>query len=747
MRHATTKSTREVGFRTFEVLRRPAPAAVSYVVVFGVLAAPLLPHFGEGIPQGPNHHDEELIVWILSWVSHALGSDPFSLFHANINHPAPAQLTSSDHFFSSQILFAPTYAASGNPLLAANLTALATYPLAAWGMQRLVLRLGGQTSVAWVAGLVFALGPRRTPFNVHILQYANLFLPLVALCLTRLREQPDLRRAAVLAFAFGVGVLSSFYMALLLGLVAIVWGLFEVARPGPRRVAYVVAALAAATVAIAASLLAIAPYFDRLGGIGQDLQATSFEAGAVLAAARGQIPGATPYPLALFVLAGLVVTIAGAMRGVGVARRALGPAATLVALGLILMPGVPESLARLLEATPVRFFNYTARFQLLVHFGGVLLLAAALETIGTEMHARARSALALVLLAFVVYDRGIALSREPLRPAPAFSDYAEVYESVRDIALERGRGPILEMPARGRLPRDKRIVGFDTDAMLGSTLHWLPLVTGYTGHHPEHRPLLLATIGALPTKGVLEDLVNLTGLRWLLIRPPEFWESEKRYRTVVSGLVRSPLQVGIWPLGQWILLEIATPQSAPRWREAVTLGTSADETILGTPWQRLADDDAVGRVKLMRARNEVLAAGQSYSIALSVENIGNAAWPVVVRPHKVLRLSGAVPSQPFRSLAVTLVARWVPRSGARAGLPVREERAALRRDIPAGDTLRQKIMLLAPEEPGRYQLEIGLDQIEGAPFTGPGNERILLDVDVEKGTVARNETPIQSPSR
>lgn len=743
VRQATPNRAPGVAFRALETLGRPLPAAASYVVVFGLLAAPLLPAFGQGIPHGPNRQDEELIVWILSWVSHALGTDPLSIFDANINHPAPAQLTSSDHFFSSQLLFAPPYALLGNPLLAANLAAWATYPLAAWAMQRLVLRIGGHASIAWIAGFIFALGPRRVPFNIHILQYANLFLPFVALCLVRLREEPSARRTVALGVAFGLGVLSSFYMALLVGLVAIVWGIAEGARPGPQRARYVTCALAAAAVAIAVALVAIAPYFHRLGGIGQPLRTAAFHESTLVAAARGLVPGATPYPLALAVLASLLVTIVGAARGVASARRCLGPAAILSLLGIVLMPGIPESLAPALEDTPLRFFNYTARFQLLFHFGGVLLLAAALESIGTLFGARALAALAVALLGFVAYDRGLALGREGLRRIPALSENATAYQSLRTIALEHGEGPLLELPTQGRLPGDDRVVWLDTDAMLGSTLHWLPLVTGYTGHHPEHRPLVLSTISSLSMPGALRDLFDLTGVRWVLIRPPRFWSQEQRYRDVVSQLARAPEQKGIWPLEDWILVEVAPPDASPRWIDALSRGTSTDDTLLGTPWRRIPDEDAVGRLQLIRARREPLAPGQGFPIVVSIENTGTATWPVAVRPQKVLRLQGAVPLEPFRPQAVTLVARWVPLFERGGDPPENAERAALRRDVPPGDVLTQTILLLAPDEPGEYQLEIGLDQIEGTSFEDPRNERVLLRVEVERGKVAQHGTRTQ----
>ena len=78
----------------------------------------------------------------------------------------------------------------------ANAVALASYPLAALAMDRLLLALGCGGLVAWTGGLLFALGPLRVPGNLQVLQYPNVYLPLLALALMRLRREPDARAGA-----------------------------------------------------------------------------------------------------------------------------------------------------------------------------------------------------------------------------------------------------------------------------------------------------------------------------------------------------------------------------------------------------------------------------------------------------------------------------------------------------------------------------------------------------------------------
>ncbi len=732
----------DAGYRAWDRLQKPGIAAASYVVAFGLLAAPLLPAIAAALPQGPNREDEELIVWILCWVAHALATNPLGVFEANINYPAPAQLTGSEHFFSAQILFGPIYALARNPLLAANLAALATYPLAAWSMQRLLLQVGCRAPLAWVAGFVFALGPRRVPFNLHILQYANFFLPLVALCLVRLRARPDVRRTLGLLLAFGLGIFSSFYMAVLVGIVALVWGLFEWASPAAQRNRFVGLALTVAFVTGALALGALEPYFGRLDTAAEPPTVDVTEASAFAKAVWGTLPGASPYPLAPLVFLSIPVVLAGAVRGVTVARHCLGPALVLATFGILFMPGVPAWLADVIEWTPIGFFTYTVRFQLLFSFAGVLLITAALESVTRFTGARWPStALAISLLAFVTYDQGFALAAKPLRPVPALGDEAFAYRALHDLAREHGTGPLLQLPTRGHRVGDDRIAALETDAMLGSTVHWLPLVTGYTGHQPAHRPLLQSTLAMLHLREVLRDVVDMTGVRWILIRPEHAWEDRKRYRQITSRLSSSPEVAQMWELDGWIFLSLKQPDLQPRWLAALRTGTPEDATLLGTPWRRLEEEEAIGRLQWIRASPGPLEAGQGYPIILSVHNAGPATWPVSVRPDRVLRLHGFASIDVLPPLAVALAARWIPRDATDDEASIVAQRAALRRDLAADETLLQRILLVAPERPGRYRLEIGLEQMGGASFTQAPNQPIAIELEVvEPGRLPTPQT-------
>src|SRR5262249_8985613 len=188
---------------------------------------------------------------------------------APVSYPAPAQLAGTEHFLSSQIVFLPVYALTGNALLGANVVALASYPLAAVSMQRLLLALGCAGATAWVGGLVFALGPMRVPANLQLIQYLNLYLPMVALLILRLRERATLGAATALAAVFALGVFSSYYLAIMLGLLAGIWTLVELRRPEPHRARFLLLVAAATGAGMALLAIVSIPYFVRPEAVGR----------------------------------------------------------------------------------------------------------------------------------------------------------------------------------------------------------------------------------------------------------------------------------------------------------------------------------------------------------------------------------------------------------------------------------------------------------------------------------------------
>src|SRR2546427_10137418 len=199
------------------------------LAVFPVLAGPWIVAATRAVPGVGNlaplvsPDDARMICWAFGWLPHAVLTTPAHLLDAPINYPAPAQLIGSEHFASSVLLAAPIFWSTGNAVLAANAIVLASYPLAALAMDRLLLALGCGGLVAWTGGLLFALGPLRVPGNLQVLQYPNVYLPLLALVLLRLRRRTDPRWAVIFALVLLAAVFSSYHMALMSGVMVALW--------------------------------------------------------------------------------------------------------------------------------------------------------------------------------------------------------------------------------------------------------------------------------------------------------------------------------------------------------------------------------------------------------------------------------------------------------------------------------------------------------------------------------------------
>src|SRR5438552_2719 len=98
--------------------------------------------------------------------------------------------------------------------------------------------------------------------------------------------------------------------------------------------------------------------------------------------------------------------------------------------------------------------------------------------------------------------------------------------------------------------------------MVGGTRHWLPLLVGHTGYTPPHRRLVDATIDRLPRADALADLVDMTHVRWLLLRPEEYWEDAASR----ADILRLPEVRIVLARDGWTLARVDRPPRSPRAR-------------------------------------------------------------------------------------------------------------------------------------------------------------------------------------
>lgn len=691
--------------------RHVRKSLVGYIVLFAVLMLPWERVATHAAPAGyiGASADQWLVVWILAWVAHAIATDPLHVFDANINFPAPAQLASIEHFFSTQILFAPTFALTGNAVLTANVVLMATYPLAALAMERLLLALGCTAPAAWVSGLAFALGAGRVPGNFMALKFLNLYLPLVCLGLTRLRERPALDRALALAGTTVLAMLSSYYLAVMASMTAAIWAVFELVEPSPGRKRFAVLGTAAMLAAFVVLLYVSTPYFARPEASSAPLAVDPaiFDRFARLNA-RVHLSGigVVPVALATFGLATIRSRTAAvrslATRGVVLTAVAflfmLGPAQH-VAGRTILLPYA------LFLDSPLRFFRAAEHFVVIAGFGVALLAGAALDAAGRRA-GRSRAAAAVVAALALVVTRGWALT------GPRFEEFSAqwnpVYDLVRTVSRAEDVGPLLELPTLRDVPAPPSMPqGTEVEAMLGSTRHWLPLVSGCSPcYTPPHYPVLAEAASRLPDREAFGDIVDLTHARWLLLRPDADWLGAWAGKR--AAMVALPCVHPIETLHGWDLLRIDCTPMHLEWFATIAAGPRPGQSPLGTRFAPVPDDGA--RSAVSACVSPLVVAGRPLSIPVTVENLGPRPWPVVVGRKAATTYS------------VHLVASWWPANAARDPVhAILSEDVSLRRDVPPYERLTQDVTLVAPRTVGLHEVEIRVRQYGGPSFDSTDN--------------------------
>ena len=134
-------------------------AATLYTLLTILLAYPLSVTAGRHLIGTGN--DDMLIMWILAWNTHALVTQPLSIFDANIFYPNANTLAYSENLIGSAFFAAPVLWLTGNPVLAVNVVALLSCVLCGLGAYVLGRRVGLSATASVLAGLIFAFSPAR----------------------------------------------------------------------------------------------------------------------------------------------------------------------------------------------------------------------------------------------------------------------------------------------------------------------------------------------------------------------------------------------------------------------------------------------------------------------------------------------------------------------------------------------------------------------------------------------------------
>lgn len=276
--------------RTTGKSREHLLALLLYAVLTVVFTYPLALNLDRVNGSG----DPAVMVWSMAWISHALTTEPATLYGANILHPIPDALAHTDLLLTSAILAAPFFLLTGNALLGFNVVMLLTYVLSGYATFLLVRRLlsGRPYAVhaALFAGALYAFCPYRLAHVAQLNTMTTYWLPLILLSMHRYleggRRPRDLLLVAVLfVLNAASGLYYGAFAALMAALFFVVWSLINREPPRARDLLYGVPIFG-----IAASLLAalLWPYLARSGDADRawdiaNVAYYSFEPAALLA--------------------------------------------------------------------------------------------------------------------------------------------------------------------------------------------------------------------------------------------------------------------------------------------------------------------------------------------------------------------------------------------------------------------------------------------------------------------------------
>ena len=122
-------------------------------------------------------NDGRWSIWVVSWVAHALTTDPRQLFSANIFYPHTNALAFSEGNIVEGAIGAPVWALTKNPYTTHNFVFLFAFAQSFVATYYLVRRLTGDRRAAIIAGIMYAYCPFVFARQAHIQLLMIGFLP------------------------------------------------------------------------------------------------------------------------------------------------------------------------------------------------------------------------------------------------------------------------------------------------------------------------------------------------------------------------------------------------------------------------------------------------------------------------------------------------------------------------------------------------------------------------------------------
>jgi hypothetical protein len=670
--------------------------------------------FAHGGPGWIGLPDMHLIMWVMSWDWHALTTAPLRLFDANVFHPAPSALASSEHMLGHLPIFGVIYGVSGNPVLANQLNVLLSISLCGASMYALLRHWGVSRTGALFGGFVYAFCPARVQGRwgiVHAHLLAGQYLPLALLFLDRTLVEARVRLAAVFALCLAAQLLCSYYLAYMTITALMGYGLGVLwSARGRLRGRGLVLAGVAALIPIALLAVLSVPYvrLKRLGIIA-DYQQLAFLRVASTDVWRNYLyppialrewhwalRSGTPVYVGMLPLGLALLSLISQWRAPNAAwARWAVPAAVGTTLACYVMGLGPQvdvggwSIAMPYKAAlrlvpGFSSMRVPSRFGLVFMAGFAALAGMGADRAITTMSGRRRwpaLAMVVVLVCGTAYEYDLFRDWYAVRRVDTGRAAPPVYRTLAAAPA----GPLLEIPAGGLAGE---ILGraAESEYMLHSTSHWHPLLNGYSAYPPPSYAPLMNLARALPDARALSLLIRATGLRYVLVHGGRLRPVQR------SRWIHPPGLRLLERAGTDLLFEVESP-APPDLMAALLDFEPRSTTILGHALAALPSTARRASLRLAEPAPVRAVTRMSFDVEFEVTNSSDSVWPslVSVGRHNV-----------------TLAYRWEDRDGR-----VMAQNAVAGRlpyDLGPGESVRGAIHVHVPGPPGMLRLVIGLAQ-------------------------------------
>jgi hypothetical protein len=201
--------------------------------------------------------------WTLAWFAHQAPRAPLHLFDGNIFYPERNTLAYSETMIAESAMAAPLLWLGASPVLAYNLVLIAGFALSGWTMAIVIARWVGNWTAGILSGILFAFNAHTLSRLPHLQAQHPEFLPLVLMAFDALLREPRTGNAIRLTIWFVLDALTSVHLLVFTAIALIVGVLI---RPhdwvGRRLKAFVMAVMLAAALAAALLLPVLVPYWQ-----------------------------------------------------------------------------------------------------------------------------------------------------------------------------------------------------------------------------------------------------------------------------------------------------------------------------------------------------------------------------------------------------------------------------------------------------------------------------------------------------